>query len=86
MQANKNMYKGYSLFNDVEDIALRNRNRAVIMSNIIEHNTHKMKITPKGAGLALGYFHCIPPEERKDVEQLFEQRIKDMGYKRNAAA
>lgn len=82
---NKNEYKGYSLFNDVEDKELQSRNRAVIMSNIVEHNTIKNKISPKGAGLALGYFNSIPPEERKVVEQKFEQRIKELGYRRAAA-
>ncbi len=85
MQNNKNDYKGYSLFNDIEDKELQTRNRAVVMSNIIEHNTHKMKITPRGAGLALGYFSCIPKEDRKGVEEAFEQRIKEMGYARKAA-
>ncbi len=82
---NKNEYKGYSLFNDIEDKELQTRNRAVIMCNIIEHNTQKMKITPRGAGLALGYFNSIIPEERKAVEQKFEEMIKERGYARKAA-
>lgn len=87
MNANnqKNEYKGYSLFNDVEDEILRNRNRAVIMSNILEHNTKNKRVSPKGAGLVLGYFNSIPPEERKAVNDLFELRIKEMGFVRQAA-
>lgn len=33
-KANNNNYKGYSLFNDVEDAALRTWNRCVVMLNI----------------------------------------------------
>ena len=82
---NKNEYKGYSLFNDVEDKELQTRNRAVIMRNIVEHNTRDRRITPKGAGLALGYFNSIPLEERKEVEKKFEELIKGDGYVRKAA-
>lgn len=81
----KNEYKGYSLFNDVEDLALQERNRAVIMCNIVEHNTHKGQITPRGAGLAMGYFSKIPAEQRKGVEEKFEELVKGRGYARKAA-
>lgn len=85
MSQNKNEYKGFSLFNDVEDKELQTRNRAVIMCNIVEHNTKDKKITPRGAGLALGYFSSIPAEERKGVEEKFEELIKGAGYVRKAA-
>lgn len=81
----KNEFKGYSLFNDVEDQALRNRNRAVIMANILEHNTKGMQVSPKGAALILGYFSNIPKEEREEVEKNFEQFAKERGYARKAA-
>ena len=81
----KNEYRGYSLFNDVEELALQERNRAVIMCNIVEHNTHKGKITPRGAGLAMGYFSKIPAEQRKGVEEKFEELVKGRGYARKAA-
>ena len=82
---NKNTYKGFTLFNDVEDEALRNRNRAVIMANIVEQNTKERKITPKGAALALGYFSVIPEKDRKKVQALFDNRITEMGYRHAAA-
>ena len=85
IMTNKNEYKGYSLFNDIEDDALRNRNRAVVMSNMIEQNTRGSKITPKGAGLVLGYFNSILGKDRPTVQELFEKRVYEMGY-RNAAA
>ena len=82
---NKNEYKGYSLFNDVEDVALRDRNRAVVMSNMIEQHTRHRKIMPKGAALVLGYFSCIPKEQRAKVQDLFDNRITEMGYRHAAA-
>ncbi len=79
-----NEYKGYSLFNDVENKELQTRNRAVIMCNIVEQYTKKDLITPKGAGLAMGYFRCIPEAERNDVNKSFEKMIKERGYARLA--
>ena len=75
-----NDYKGYSLFNDIEDAALRNRNRAVIMANILEQNTKDKKITPKGASLILGYFSAINPNERAAAQESFKQRATELGY------
>lgn len=40
--SNNNTYKGYSLFNDVEDNTLQTWNRAVTMSNINEKFNEKM--------------------------------------------
>lgn len=82
---NKNEFKGYSLFNDIEDAELRNRNRAVILANILEHNTKDSRVSPKGAALILGYFSNVPQEERADVEQRFEKFVKERGYVRKAA-
>lgn len=81
----KNEYKGFSLFNDVEELTRQERNRAVILCNIVEHNTHKGQITPRGAGLAMGYFSKIPAEQRKGVEEKFEELVKGRGYARKAA-
>ncbi len=75
-----NEFKGYSLFNDIEDKALQTRNRAVIMCNIIEQNTKKRLITPRGAALVLGYFQAIPEVERKEVQDKFDVMIKERGY------
>lgn len=81
----KNEYKGYSLFNDLEDVALRDRNRAVVMANIVEQYTKSKRITPKGASLVIGYFNEIPEVERKQVNDLFEARLAEMGYVHKAA-
>lgn len=75
-------FKGFALFNDVEDIALRNRNRAVVLCNIAIDHTKKAtkRISPRGAGLVLGYFNSIPADDRKDVEERFKQRMLESGY------
>lgn len=77
----QNEYKGYSLFNDVEDVDLRDRNRAVIMANIVEQYTKNKRMTPKGAALVLGYFSALPEAERKQVYDRFEKRVYEMGYR-----
>lgn len=73
-------YKGFELFEDIEDEALRNRNRAVVLSNIAEDHTRNRLVSPKGASLMLGYFQAIPQEERKVVRDLFESNMKERGY------
>lgn len=76
----KNEVNGFTLFNDIEDRDLRNRNRAVILANITEANTKKNKVTVKGASLILSYFDSVPVEDRKDVEQRFTENLKQRGY------
>lgn len=73
-------FKGYSLFNDIEDKELQTRNRAVIMCNIVEQYTQKKLITPRGAALVLGYFQSIPEVERAVVSSKFDTMIKERGY------
>ena len=75
-----NDYRGFSLFNDIEDKELQLRNRAVVMSNIAEQYTKAKKITLKGASLILGYFDCIPNEERKTLQDRFENTMKERGF------
>lgn len=75
-----NEYKGFCLFNDIEDEDLRIRNRVVTLSNIAEDHTHNRLISPKGAGLMLGYFGAIPNDERKAVRDGFEASMKQRGY------
>lgn len=75
-----NEFKGFSLFNDIEDKALQTRNRAVIMTNIVEQFTKNKLITPKGTALVMGYFNCIPEVERKDVMNQFEVQMKERGF------
>jgi hypothetical protein len=78
---NKDMFKGFSLFNDIEDVDLRNRNRAVVLTNIAEDNVRNKMISPKGASLILGYFGLINPDERKDVQDRFVINMGQRGLK-----
>jgi hypothetical protein len=80
---NQNEFKGYSLFNDIEDFDLRNRNRAVILANIMEDNlTAKKKVTGKGSTLILGYFMNVPEVDRKTVRDRFAKAITERGFVR----
>lgn len=74
-------YKGFSLFDDVEDLALRSRNRAVIMANICANHNKDGNITPGGAALVMGYFNSIPQEEKAGVLKLYVQRMYEEGFK-----
>lgn len=78
----QNEFKGFSLFNDIEDADLRTRNRAVVMANIAEdHMDRKTKrLTPKGAALVLNYFSLIPGEERNVAKDKFAEDMKNRGF------
>lgn len=73
-------FKGFSLFNDVEDEALRNRNRAVVLANIAEDHSKLKKLSIKGAALVAGYFQKIPDEAKQAVLKLFQQNMKERGF------
>lgn len=79
---NQNEFKGFSLFNDIEDIALRMRNRSVVMCNMaFDHSDKRTKrINPKGASLILNYFANIPVTERDDVKKLFAKEMETRGF------
>lgn len=78
-------YKGFALFDDVEDAVLRTNNRARVLTNIAEDHTKNSRITPKGAGLILGYFAQIPGDERLAVQQRFTELMKQSGFQLNHA-
>lgn len=80
LMQNQNEYKGYSLFNDIDDVTLRNRNRGVVLANIAEGNTKDKKVSPKGASLILGYFSNILPAERRSVQDCFVESMRSKGY------
>ena len=76
-----NEYKGFSLFNDVEDVTLRTYNRARVLSNIAEDYTNKLKrVSPGGAALIIGYFDKIVIDERNGVKEQFKNIMKGKGY------
>ena len=80
-----NSVKGYSLFNDVEDVTLRTRNRAVVMANIFDDNLDPNAKTPTikggGATLLLKYFGSISAEEQASVWSKFKEIMTtERGY------
>ena len=80
-----NEYKGFGLFNDVEDVVLRTYNRARVLTNIADSTSKERKISANGMGLILGYFSKIPKEERKGVMEQFVIAMKEQGYVLTAA-
>jgi hypothetical protein len=78
----QNEFKGFSLFNDIEDASLRTRNRSVVMCNIAEDHMDKKtkKLNPKGAALILNYFGLIPMEERDVAKNAFQEGMQQRGF------
>lgn len=80
----QNTYKGFALFNDIEDQELRNTNRAKVLANIFEDNSNNVKTNPKGAQLILGYFQTLPEYERADVQSKFVNQMAERGFRLTA--
>lgn len=74
-------FKGFALFNDVEDAELRNRNRAVVLTNIAVNHSKNGLVTPGAAGLMLGYFAKVAAEDRASVQEKFIERMRQEGFK-----
>ena len=68
-------YKGYSLFNDVEDAELRTRNRAVVSMNIISDHLVGDQVQPGGVRDFLTYLKAVPFEEREPVLQILREEL-----------
>lgn len=75
-----NEFKGYSLFNDIEDINLRSRNRGVILANIAEDHSKNRRINQKGVSLIMGYYVCVPVNEREQAKEAFKKNMEERGY------
>lgn len=76
----QNNYKGFDLFNDVEDQELKTRNRAVVLANIAENHIKDRRINAKGISLVLGYFNQIPMHEREIVKDRFKADMISRGF------
>lgn len=74
-------YKGFELFNDIEDYILKTRNRACVLANIAEDNAKSSLINARGASLILGYFQAIPSDEREDVKNKFAETMAERNFK-----
>lgn len=75
-----NDFKGYALFNDIEDEVLRARNRATILANMCEDNTRDHLVSESGIELMKGYLDNVPHIERYETYAQFQQQMKDRGY------
>lgn len=80
-EVKRTAYKGFFLFNDIEDYALKTRNRAVVLANLASDNSEAQRISPKGAALILGYFQQIPSDEREDVKNKFAEAMTERGFR-----
>lgn len=67
MANNNNEFKGYGLFNDVEDKDVQLYNRARTLINIMEDHAVGKNVSGTGALICAGYFQSIPSEERQAV-------------------
>lgn len=77
----QNNYKGFSLFNDIEDTALRNHNRATVLANIAEdYQLPDRKINVKGVALIMGYFQTVAAEQRKELAASFATVMSNRGF------
>jgi hypothetical protein len=77
-------YRGFELFNDIEDYELKTRNRAVVLANMAEDHSKNRLISPNGASLILGYFQAIPSDEREDVKNKFSETMSERGFRLTA--
>lgn len=73
-------YKGYDLFDTLEDRALRIRNQAVVLANIAQDNSKGKAITPRASAIILGYFGQIAAEDRHNVKEAFAKDMTQRGY------
>lgn len=75
-----NNYMGYSLFNDVEDAEVRNRNRGMVMLNMYEDHCRAGILDAAGLTVILGYFKDIPAGDRADALGIFQALCQQRGY------
>lgn len=73
-------YKGYDLFDSIDDKELRIRNQSVVLANIAQDNSKGKTITPRAAAIILGYFGQVPAEDRFLVRESFTKTMMDRGY------
>lgn len=60
---NNNEYRGYSLFNDVEDAALRTWNRCTVLFNLNKDH---------GEGFVTGYGECLSKKDKMQMMAMYQ--------------
>ena len=71
----------YDMFNDVKDVALKARNRAIVMANIFEDHAEGNNINGKGASLLFKYYAEVPNVEKAVTFNAFKLDMERRGYK-----
>ena len=74
------MIEKYEQFNEIENPALRARNRAIVMSNIWEDHNQKNEITKQGAALLFQYFKELPKVDIALTFEAFKADMAERGY------
>jgi hypothetical protein len=72
-----NEYKGYSLFNDVEDKGLQERNRGVVLANLAENGMSGDKVRHSATADIIGYFQEIPDADKLGVLNVMKATLED---------
>jgi len=73
-------YKGFSLFDDLDNANDRAVNRGRIMANIVVDHQRDGKFSPKGMALSGGYMRSIPAAERKAALAQFIFAMRKEGF------
>jgi hypothetical protein len=71
-----------SMFTEVTDSRVRNRNRAVMMSNLFEDNVPRGKSTTsaRGGALVMQYFSRVPDEDKGKVLEDYKLVMQERGF------
>ena len=75
-----NAFKGFGLFNDVEDAQLQAQNRARMLINIFLDHSKNGRVNIKGAALSTGYMNAVPQGQRRLVIEKFIEGMKKEGF------
>lgn len=86
MNVDVDNYKGHATFNDVEDYELRQRNRTVVMVNMLTANKPLNGKLRTGVVVeAINYFRCIPREDRKELLTRVNDALLELGMETGIA-
>ena len=82
--ANKNNeFRGYGLFNDVEDKEIQIFNRARTLVNIMDDHSKGDEVNGTGAMICMGYFKSLPGDDRMAVHEKAFQMLEERKAKKN---
>lgn len=73
-------YKGFSLFNDLENAHDRAINRGRILSNIATDHQRHGQFSYKALALTAGYIRAVPVQERRAALDEFVTAMRKEGF------